>query len=482
MNTDYNSDFTANCARSQSKRMKQELINLKNKKDYRLSQSEIDDFYRLFDRYVNTKEFLIDWDLIEPPNKDEMVKYDNLDAPSAEKIKKLANKLAVLKLNGGLGTTMGCKGPKSAIQVRKGKNFIDLIIKQINHLNKKYEASVPLVLMNSFNTDEVTQKIIYKFEKVRTFSQSTYPRVSADTLLPICDDIGDSAFYPPGHGDLYHSIERTGMLDELLAEGKEYLFISNIDNLAATVDFKILDYIVENGIDFAMEVTDKTRADIKGGTLIKYKDSLKLMEIAQVPADKKSEFTNARKFQVFNTNSAWISLKALKERLKKGSIDLDIIENKKIEPKTGEHVIQLETAIGAAIMFFPNSKGIVVPRSRFLPVKTCSDLFLVESNLYLEDHGSLKLNPKRIYSTSPLIKLLGKNFSKLESFSSSFKSIPDILELDHLTVSGNVKFGKNVVLKGTVIIIADEKSSITIPDGSILENNILYGNLPIIEH
>ncbi|KCZ75065.1 hypothetical protein H311_03964, partial [Anncaliia algerae PRA109] len=120
--------------------------------------------------------------------------------------------------------------------------------------------------------------------------------------------------------------------------------------------------------------------------------------------------------------------------------------------------------------------------SRFLPVKTTSDLFLIESNLYLEDHGSLKMNPKRAYPNNPLIKLLGSNFKKYDYYLENFKSIPDILELDHLTVSGNVRFGRNVTLKGTVIIIADENSVINIPDGAILDDKIVYGNLPILEH
>lgn len=464
------------------KKMKLELDQISNNPEYKPTKQDLDAFMVLFERYLNTREKTIVWDNIKPPTASKIIKYENLSAPSSVDKTGLLNKLVVLKLNGGLGTTMGCEGPKSAIQVRKGKNFLDLCVRQVEHLNKKYEADVPLVLMNSFNTDKITQKIVYKYENVRSFAQSVFPRISDDTLLPICSSHGDAALYPPGHGDIFHSLNRSGMLDELLKEGKEYLFVSNIDNLAATVDFKILEYMHENNVDFVMEVTDKTRADIKGGTLIEYSDSLSLLEIAQVPPERKSEFTSVRKFKIFNTNSAWINLKVMKELIDKNLLALDIIENRKSPPGLGERVIQLETALGAAIKFFPNARGVVVPRTRFLPVKACSDLFLVESNLYLEDHGSLKMNPQRLYPISPLVKLLGNNFSKVTDFNNCFKSIPDILELEHLTVSGDVRFGRDVVLKGTVIIIADEKSSITIPDGAILEDSIVYGNLPILEH
>lgn len=478
----YAAQLQNKCKCGQLKKMKQELEQLRANPEYRPSERELDMFYKLFERYLNTKDQKIEWEDIKPPTEDKIIRYENLSAPEIADKKSLLSKLAVLKLNGGLGTTMGCEGPKSAIQVRNGKNFIDLCVKQVEHLNKKYEAEVPLILMNSFNTDKITQKIIYKYDNIKTFNQSAFPRISDDTLLPLCSTYGDAALYPPGHGDMFYSMHVSGMLDELLQSGKEYLFVSNIDNLAATVDFKILEHMADKNIDFLMEVTDKTRADIKGGTLIEYNNSLSLLEIAQVPLEKKSEFTSVRKFKIFNTNSAWINLKVMKELVESDTLMLDIIENKKSLPGLKERVIQLETAMGAAIKFFPNACGVVVPRTRFLPVKTCSDLFLVESNLYLEDHGTLKMNPMRMYPTIPLIKLLGKNFTKIDNFIKCFKSIPSILELDHLTVSGNVTFGRGVILKGTVIILADEKSSIKIPDGSILEDSIVYGNLPIIEH
>ncbi|KAM0672558.1 UTP-glucose-1-phosphate uridylyltransferase [Ordospora colligata] len=439
---------------------------------------DLDEFYRLFERYLETKNEKIVWENIKSPN-DRIIRYESLPEPT-NRSRELLKKLAVLKLNGGLGTTMGCVGPKSAITVKDGKNFIDLVVKQIKYLNSKYKTDVPLILMNSFNTTKMTEKIIFRYDGIKTFSQSKFPRILSETLLPVPQEYGDRGMYPPGHGDLFYSLSKSGMLDELLKEGYEYLFVSNIDNLASTVDLKLLEYFASNNLGFLMEVTDKTRADVKGGTLIEYNGALRLLEIAQVPSSKKSEFTSVRKFKIFNTNSVWINLKDVKKRLEEGSLDLDIIENKK--SMDDETVIQLETAIGSAIKYFPNSCGVVVPRSRFLPVKTCSDLFLVESNLFIEKNGSIKLNPSRALEACPTVKLLGKNFSKIEDYEKCFKGIPDILELDVLTVSGNVLFGKNVVLKGTVIILADDKSKICIPDGSVLDDNIVYGNLPIIDH
>ncbi|EPR79947.1 UTP-glucose-1-phosphate uridylyltransferase [Spraguea lophii 42_110] len=462
--------------------IKTEIDNIKQSPDNTSTDQNLDEFYDLYERYLRTKDNKICWKKKKPPMPERIVNYEDIENGHSLNHKELLGKLAVLKLNGGLGTTMGCVGPKSAIKVKEDKNFLNLCAKQIDHLHKKYGVCVPLILMNSFNTEKQTKRMISRYKGIKTFTQSAYPRISADSLLPLDIHYGKSAFYPPGHGDIFNSLKNSGVLDELLNEGKEYLFVSNIDNLAATVDFNILEYFIKNDVGFLMEVTEKTRADIKGGTLIEYDGTLNLLELAQVPLERKTDFTSVRKFKIFNTNSIWINLKAMKKLLDEKTLEADIIENKKKVQGIDEVIIQLETAIGAAIKYFPNAKGIVVPRRRFLPVKTCSDLFLVQSNLFLEKHGTLVLNPKRPYPTIPLVKLIGVNFKNVNIFIKSFKGKPDIIELDHLTVSGNVKFGKGISLKGSVIIIADENSTIVIPDGSVLEDNIVYGNLPIIEH
>ncbi|KAI7441835.1 putative UTP--glucose-1-phosphate [Hortaea werneckii] len=164
---------------------------------------------------------------------------------------------------------------------------------------------------------------------------------------------------------------------------------------------------------------------------------------------------------------------------------MEIIPNGKSIPadNKGEadlSIIQLETAVGAAIKHFKNAHGVNVPRRRFLPVKTCSDLMLVKSDLYTLKHGQLVMDPNR-FGPAPLIKL-GSDFKKVSSFQARIGSIPKILELDHLTITGPVNLGRGVVLKGTVIIVADQGSTIDIPPGSVLENVVVQGSLRLLEH
>jgi len=289
------------------------------------------------------------------------------------------------------------------------------------------------------------------------------------------------SWYPPGHGDFYQSFSNSGLLDELLEDGKEYCFISNIDNLGATVDLNILNMVISNNREFVMEVTDKTRADVKGGTLIQYDSHLRLLEAAQVPKEHEEDFKSVKKFNVFNTNNLWINLPAIKRVLEENTLDMEIIVNPK-QLEGGVNVVQLETAIGAAMKCFDRASGVNVPRSRFLPVKMTSDLLLVMSNLYSLDNGSLCMSSKRMFASTPLVKLGGKEFKKVKDFLIRFGSIPDMLELDHLTVSGDVTFGKGVSLRGTVIIIANHGDRIDIPAGAVLENKIVSGNLRILDH
>jgi len=453
-------------------------------------ETEMSNFFLLFRRYLKDKAKgnQVQWDRIAPPQPSQVVSYGDLE--HSESVAFL-NKLAVLKLNGGLGTSMGCVGPKSVIEVRDGMSFLDLSVRQIEHLNETYNVNVPFVLMNSFNTDEDTSSIIKKYEghkiDILTFNQSRFPRIYKDSLLPVPKSYESpiSDWYPPGHGDVFESLYNSGILDKLIARGVEIIFLSNVDNLGAVVDLKILQHMIETRSEYIMELTDKTKADVKGGTIIDLDNSVRLLEIAQVAKEHVQEFKSIKKFKYFNTNNIWLNLRAVKRVVENNELEMEIIPNAKTIPadKKGESdisIVQLETAVGAAIRHFKNAHGVNVPRKRFLPVKTCSDLLLVKSDLYSLKHGQLNIDQAR-FGPAPLIKL-GTDFKKVSDFQKRIPSIPKIIELDHLTITGAVNLGRGVTLKGTVIIVATEGSTIDIPPGSILENVVVQGSLRLLEH
>ncbi|CAD6573815.1 MAG: UTP-glucose-1-phosphate uridylyltransferase [Tremellales sp. Tagirdzhanova-0007] len=436
----------------------------------KIFDAEMQSFFLLFNRFLldRAKGEKLEWDKISPPKAEQVHSYKQIPQIDPS----ILNKLAVLKLNGGLGTTMGCVGPKSIIEVRDSMTFLDLAVRQIEHLNSEYNVNVPFILMNSFNTDEDTARIIQKYQNhninILTFNQSRYPRVDRESLLPCPREAtSDKAnWYPPGHGDIFDALTNSGLLEKLISAGKEYIFISNVDNLGAVVDLNIMQTMIENQAEYVMEVTDKTKADIKGGTIIDYEGKVRLLEVAQVPKDHMDEFCSTRKFKIFNTNNIWCNLKAIKRIMDEDTLNLEIIVT-----DGGQAVLQLETAIGAAIKHFDSAIGINVPR----------DLLLIKSKLYNLEHGVLTMDKFREFAGTPVVKL-GDHFKKVANFEKRFKSIPNITELDHLTVSGDVWFGKGVRLAGTCIIVANEGNVIMIPDGTSLENKLVTGNLNIIDH
>ena len=451
---------------------------------------ESKDFLGLFNRYlriIKEQSPYVNWTDVSAPPAEHVLDYSALPAPATERIGELLSKLVIVKLNGGLGTTMGCTGPKSLIEAHGGRTFLDLIVEQIRYLNAAYKTSVPLVLMDSFNTHKDTIAALSKYAKsgvrIETFQQSQHPRFYADTLEPVARALGgpNSEWYPPGHADIYPSLVNSGLLEGFLAEGKEYLFVSNSDNLGATIDLSILSYLAASGAGFVMEVTPKTLADVKGGTLIwnTAEQKIKLLELAQVPPEHIKDFESIDVFKIFNTNNLWVRLDRVAPLVASGKLadEMDVIVNRK--QLDGRTVIQLEIAAGAAIQFFDNARGVCVPRSRFVPVKTTNDLFLLESNIFTAEHGIVRRNAQLRSEDEPLpIIQLGPEFKTVEGFEKHLPAgIPDISKLRSLKISGDVVFGKNVVLVGDVSISVAQGSSLNIPDGTVIENKSVVDHL-----
>ena len=442
-------------------------------KSFKLKDSVLEGYTHLYGKLKTEPKKIGRWKSLRNPGKGMIAQYSSLPVPDKESLKLDLARLAVCKLNGGLGTTMNCRGPKSAIVVREKKTFVDLLVEQISELNKKYQADVPLLFMNSFYTNNMTERIVGRVAgatRIFSFCQNAYPRILADDSCFLDPKkMNAEAWYPPGHGDLYSCILENGYLDNLLQDGREYLFISNVDNLGATIDLKILNYIIDKDIPFLMEVTAKTSVDTKGGVLCQEKDQIKLLEISDVPPDHLVEFCGNEKFNFFNTNNIWVNLGRLKQTLKDGSLDLGLIVNRKKIKK--QNVLQLETAVGSAFNSFPGAMGMNVPRGRFLPVKKTSDLLLVQSDFFSLNRGTLKRDRGVVRPDLPKINLKDP-FNDLKEYQQRIPVPPNIAELDSLELQGEVRFNGKVSLKGNVRIVSHKKS-IRIPKGAVLENKII---------
>lgn len=254
----------------------------------------------------SSQENEIDWKYVKPLTSKEQFPYENLSEISDAS--NLLNQLVVCKLNGGLGTTMGCTFPKSLIECQKGRTFFDLTIGQIQEFNIKYQVDIPLVLMQSFYTNELMKPSIEAAQssvRILTFVQNKFPRIYEETLEPVpkSDKSPNEEWNPPGHGDVFHCLKESGLLEKLISEGKKFLFISNIDNLGARIDLKILNKIAVENRSYTAETVEKTIDDWKGGIPILYKNRIKLLELAQVPKNHIDDFRNINVFDIFNTNN-----------------------------------------------------------------------------------------------------------------------------------------------------------------------------------
>ncbi len=369
---------------------------------------------------------------------------------------------AVIKLNGGLGTGMGLQGPKSLLAVRDGVNFLDLMVRQILDLRKTSGTNVRLLLMNSFSTSADTLGHLEKYRAEGLadaaeveLMQNQIPKIDAATFLPAewpADP--DLEWCPPGHGDLYPALVGSGWLDRLLAEGVKYAFVSNSDNLGAILDPAILRYFADSGAPFLMEVTRRTAADRKGGHLAvrKADGRLLLREVAQCPDEDAEAFQDIERHQYFNTNSLWLRLDLLKEQLAAdaGVLPLPMIRNNKtVDPrdKKSTAVVQLESAMGAAIECFEGAAAIEVPRSRFAPVKTTGDLLALRSDAYeVLENGQVRLAAAR-NGVPPTISL-SDEYKLVDQIGAL--GVPSLIGCKSLKVAGRLEFKAGVVLRGDV--------------------------------
>jgi UTP--glucose-1-phosphate uridylyltransferase len=446
-----------------------------------VAEIAVDTFAHYFERLRAGDTGVLPESDVEPvaelPGADEL-RADEAGARAA------LDRTVVVKLNGGLGTSMGMTGPKSLLEVKDGLTFLDITVRQILDLRERTGAKLPLVLMNSFATRDASLDALGRYDALPVagvpadFVQSKVPKLRADDLEPVSWPADPALEWaPPGHGDLYPSLQSSGMLEALLDGGYEYAFVANVDNLGAVMEPRILAWFQRERIPFLMEVADRTPADRKGGHLAQHADGgLVLREVAQTPDEDLDAFQDIARHRFFNTNTLWIDLRALAAVLQErdGVLGLPMIVNRKtVDPgdSSSPAVLQLETAMGAAIDVFDGARAIRVPRTRFAPVKTTNDLLALRSDAYvLHDDGRIALARERSGDGAPLVDLDPAHFKLVRDFDDRFAAgAPSLVACERLAVRGDVAFGGRVVVRGSVTIEQGGNGQRRIEDGAVLE-------------
>ena len=422
----------------------------------------------VFTHYYRTLEAgatgLIPEETIEP-----LTDIDSIDGVeiSPEAAREALSRTVIIKLNGGLGTSMGLDRAKTLLPVRDGKTFLDLIVEQIVAARRRYDVSLPLILMNSFRTHEDSLEALARHPEIQVdglpldFLQNRVPKLRADDLSPVSWEADPSLEWcPPGHGDIYTALVASGVLDALLERGYRYAMTANADNLGAAPSARIAGWFAASGAPYAPELCRRTPADVKGGHLAVRKSDgrIILRDTAQTPADQMHYFTDQFRHPFFHTNNLWFDLRVLRDTLTErgGILGLPLIKNSKtVDPadSSSTPVIQLETAMGAAVEAFEGATAVEVPRSRFLPVKTTNDLLLVRSDAYeVDEDGLLQMVPERACTVS----LDPRYYKKIKDFEARFPvGVPSVRDAESFTVEGDWTFGKDVVATGKAVVIAD---------------------------
>jgi UTP--glucose-1-phosphate uridylyltransferase len=432
----------------------------------------IENFRHYYERLAKGETGTIAEDEIEPAR--DLPSAADLPDPGDEGREALGHTVTI-RLNGGLGTSMGMTAAKTLLEVKDGVTFLDVIARQVLTLRERYGIRLPLVLMHSFRTREESLKALERYPDLEAdvpldFVQGRVPKILADDLKPATSpDDPELEWAPPGHGDLYTSLVTSGMLEKLLDSGYEYAFVANSDNLGAVLEPRILAWFAREGLPFAMEVLRRSESDRKGGHIaIRKGDGLVLRESAQTRDEDEDAFQDIDRHRYFNCNNLWLNLKTLAEVLRErnGVLGLPMIVNKKtLDPSDSSSpaVYQLETAMGAAIDVFDAAAAIEVGRERFAPVKTTNDLLVVRSDAYeLTGDAEMRL----VRDEPPLVNLDSEHYKLIRDFDAHFPAGPPSLkDCDRLIVNGDVVFGASVVLRGSVAIEGDHR----IEDGSVLE-------------
>ena len=392
--------------------------------------------------------------LLDPPRLAD-VEVDEAQARAA-----LA-KTAVIKLNGGLGTSMGLDRAKTLLEARDGRNFLDVIVAQVRHARAAYDVRLPLLFLNSFRTRDDTLAHLSRYPDLAVaglpldLMQSAEPKLRADDLTPVSWPADPSLEWcPPGHGDLYPSLWGGGVLRALLEAGFRYASVANGDNLGAAPDVRLAGWFAATGAPYAAEVCLRTANDRKGGHLARRLSDgrLILRDTAQTAPDELAYFTDEHRHPYFHANNLWLDLEQVAAVLdeRRGVLGLPLIRNEKtVDPSdpSSPAVVQIESAMGAAVEVFEGAQAIAVERDRFLPVKTTNELLLLRSDAFaFGDDARVRAQVGRL----PEVRLDPRFYRLIDDFDARVRVVPSLREASSLVVDGDWVFDRPARVVGDV--------------------------------
>lgn len=279
-----------------------------------------------------------------------------------------AGQVAAVVLAGGMATRFGGV-VKAGVEVLDGLSFLDLKLRDLEQLARRLDTRITVLLMTSFATDEEVGQRAQPWNtgalQVETFAQFVSLRMTATGEL-FRDPAGRPSLYAPGHGDLVPALQRAGLIARLREQGVQHLFMSNVDNLAATLDPAVVGAHLRGRVSLTFEVAELLAGD-KGGVPARVDGRLQVIEALRYPAG----FVESS-IPWFSTNSLMLELAELHREF-----PLDWFRVTK--EVAGQPAIQFERLVNQ-LTAFVSSQALAIERvgadCRFLPVKDPAELRL----------------------------------------------------------------------------------------------------------
>lgn len=311
---------------------------------------------------------------VEPPRQGEVEELpaDTSELRAIGEAAMRRGELAFCTMAGGMATRMGGV-VKALAEVFGGHTFLAMRLAENRAASALAGHSVPLWLMTSDATDDPIREALAAAKApphVAEFMQDLSLRLNPDGSL-FKDDRGRPSVHATGHGDLVDALRRSGLLERFVEAGGRYVWLTNVDNLGASIDPVVLGKLVSSGKDVQCEVCRK-EGD-RGGIPVHAEGRLQVLEEFRLPPD-----FDAARVDVFNTNTFLVRA----EPLLRAPLTWTYFE---VEKKVyGRPAIQFERLVQELTAHLPSSY-LEVPRdgaaSRFLPVKDFDELARRRANI-----------------------------------------------------------------------------------------------------
>jgi UTP--glucose-1-phosphate uridylyltransferase len=312
---------------------------------------------------------------VAPPRPHEIVKTPPPTSSEADAFRERGEEalargeLAFCTMAGGMATRMGGI-VKALAEAWNGHSFLDLRLGENASASKRAGRAIPLWLMTSEATHDALAAALKAKgapAHVGLFMQNLSLRLNPDGTL-FLDDAGEPSIHATGHGDLVDALRRSQLLDKFVAKGGKYVWITNIDNLGASIDPVLLGMFIAASGTGAVQVQGEMcrKEGDKGGIPVHAEGCLQVVEEFRLPKGFDPTTVN-----VFNTNTFLVRA----EPLLRHPFTWTYFEvEKKVD---GRPAIQFERLIQEITAHLPSTYvevGRDGAESRFLPVKDFDEL------------------------------------------------------------------------------------------------------------